>query len=118
MNNNHLSKAREQALKSSCEQRVGSVITLKDKIIAMGHNKQKTHPKAPNAFKHIHGEFDAIMKAPKELLKGSSIYVYRITKGNNQGLSKPCKTCFDFIKKCGIKKVYYSTEFHWETIKL
>lgn len=118
MNTRHLSKARDQALLSSCEQRIGSVITFKDKIISLGYNKQKTHPKSPSPYKHIHGEFDAIMKAPKELLKGSSIYVYRITIGNNQGLSKPCKNCLDFIKKHGIVKIYYSTENHWESIEL
>jgi deoxycytidylate deaminase len=114
----HLNKARDQALKSLCEQRIGSVITLKDKIISMGYNKQKTHPKAPSPFHHIHGEVDAIFKAPKELLKGSTIYVYRITPGNNKGLSRPCKYCLNFIKKCGIVKVYYSTENHWEGIEL
>lgn len=114
----YLNKARDMALKSTCEQRIGSVIVLKDKVIALGCNKQKTHPKSPSPFKHIHGEFDAIMKAPKESLAGSSIYVYRITIGNNQGLSKPCKNCLDFIRKCGIVKVYYSTETFWESIDL
>jgi len=118
MNNRHLNKARDMALLSVCEQRIGSVITLKDKVIAMGYNKNKTHPKAPNAFKHIHSEFDAIIKAPKNLLRGASIYVYRITKGNNRGLSKPCKTCLDFIRKSGIKKVVYSTETYWGVIEL
>ena len=33
-----------------------------------------------------------------------------VVKRTLNSTSKPCRHCLDFLKKCGIKKVYYSYE--------
>ena len=45
------------------------------------------------------------------------MYVIRIGKESMDyptKLSKPCKNCYNYIKKSGIKKVYFSTDYEIE----
>lgn len=44
-------------------------------------------------------------------LSGASIFVYRTKKDKTSAMARPCVTCMELIKACGIKKVYYSTDF-------
>jgi dCMP deaminase len=97
---------------------LGAVIVKGNKIISVGFNKNKTHTKSNHAWKRLHAELCAIIKA-KQDLTGSSIYVYRETKNGNLGLSRPCASCMEAIKEAGINKIYYTTEtgFFEEKIK-
>ena len=89
--------------------KLGAVIVKGNKIISVGFNKNKTHTKSNHAWKRLHAEICAIIKA-KQDLTGCSIYVYRETKNGALGLSKPCPSCFAAIKESGIKTMFYTTE--------
>lgn len=97
--------------------KLGAVIVKGNKVVSVGFNKNKTHTKSNHAWKRLHAEISAIIKA-KQDLTGCSIYVYRETKNGDLGMSKPCPSCFSAIRESGIKIVYYTTEtgFTKETV--
>ena len=89
------------------DHRHGSCITRGNKLISVGCNKKRTHPKSLHRFKHLHAEVSAIVNA-KQDLEGCSIYIYRQIKDGTPSLSRPCDSCMMLIKEVGIKKIYYS----------
>lgn len=99
--------------------RIGAVIAKKNKIISMGINKKKTHPRQVNHYTNIvgssiHAELDAIIRAPHNLLENSTIYVARLLRNNKIGLTKPCKSCIAIFKEYKIKTMVYTTYDSWE----
>jgi len=46
------------------------------------------------------------------------LYVVRINRHNKWNDSRPCFYCVDIMKEHGIQKLTYSTENHYETVKL
>lgn len=93
--------------------RHGAVIVKGGRIISTGINKMKNHP---NVFdsnvalikssSHVHAEIDAIKKVPD--LRGAKIYIARINKNNQTGLSRPCDNCYKKIISSGITKIIYT----------
>lgn len=102
------------------QHKVGSAIVNKNRVVSLGFNKDCTHPKSPHPWKSIHAEFNAILKANRNDLEDSIIYVYRETKNGSPALSRPCKYCMMAIKEAGIKGIFYSTEtmpfFNYEEV--
>ena len=83
------------------------------KIESIGFNSQiKTHTLCHkhNYWKdHIHSEVHAVIKCKRiHLIDGFSLWNIRIDRHGNIRISKPCDRCMEFIKKIGIKKVYYT----------
>lgn len=106
--------------------RVGAAIVLKNKVIAFGQNKNKTHPfqaeyaKRPEAL-YLHAENDAIKNALKRVsvddLRKATLYVARAKKIGTTGrgpfvygLAKPCKGCMGAIGTYELKRVVYTTD--------
>lgn len=101
--------AKKMSLKSNHHQhRIGGVVVNKSKVISLGFNKCKTHPKSNQPFKNIHCELDCILGVDKKLLKGASIYLYRETKEGMPAISKPCKWCEALLRESEIKTVFYT----------
>ena len=94
--------------------KLGSVIVRGSKIVSVGTNKIKTHPRSPHIFGSLHAEAAAILLS-KQDLSGCEIYVYRETKAGVPAMSRPCIYCFPFIKEAGIKKVHYSINGSYKT---
>lgn len=88
--------------------RLGAVIVRGNKIISVGFNKNKTHTKSNHAWKRLHAELSAIIKA-KQDITNCSIYVYRETKNGDLGMARPCESCMEAIREAGINKIFYST---------
>jgi len=86
---------------------LGAVIVSGSKIISVGANKLKTHPKSTHPYQSLHAEMAAIISAHQDLSK-CDIYVYRETKQGVQAMAKPCIYCQTMIKEAGIRTVYYS----------
>lgn len=87
---------------------MGAVIARGNKLVSIGHNKNKTHPKASkHPFQRIHAELSAILNS-REDLRGCDIYVYRETRNGTTGMAKPCIACESLIREVGISRVYYS----------
>lgn len=113
-----IEEAIKMAEKSeSVSHKVGCVITdKKGNIISTGFNNEtKTHPvQAEFAQRvgypeklYLHAEIHALVKCKDE---PHTIYVARLTKGNNIGLAKPCPVCELAIKESGAKVVYYTCD--------
>lgn len=96
--------------------RVGAVIVKGRRIIAGGHNKNKTHTIIRNKLDKfslvdkLHAEMTAILKSRTDL-EGAKIYVLRICTDNQNGtgMSRPCNLCMRLIRGAGIKEIIYTT---------
>jgi pyrimidine deaminase RibD-like protein len=96
--------AEEMAGKSGQYQRHGAVVVQNGKIVSSGFNKSTG--KYPGMHT-LHAEMAAIKMCSSVV--DSHIYVVRI---NNQGLlanSKPCKTCYKYMVKHKVARVWWST---------
>ena len=97
--------------KKEYKSRHGAVIfDKKGNIISKGYNRKRFVPKLKKyGYKYcfLHSETDAIIKAERDDLIGSTLLVIRKgpTKLSN---SKPCIACTSMICETGIKRVFYS----------
>lgn len=105
--------------------RVGCVVVYKNKILSIGWNSMKKtnpwqkkynkyrgyNPDAPGSINTVHAECHALSKIKKIDVDWSKvkIFVYRIKRNGNPGLSRPCEACIKFIKELGIRDIYYTT---------
>ena len=89
--------------------KLGSVIVRGSKIVSVGTNNIKTHPRSPHPYFSLHAETAAILLAKQDLTK-CEIYVYRETKLGMPVMSRPCEYCLPFIKEAGLKKIHYSID--------
>lgn len=97
--------------------KMGCVIAKSNKILGVGYNAMKTHPKSPHAYKSIHAEFMAIVNAGYDI-KGSTVYVFRQQKDGTMAIAKPCSYCWEFLIECGAKEVIYSFEGSYKNERL
>lgn len=89
-----------------------SFVLHKRRIIAVGFNHFKTHPKAKELgymFDDMHSELDAFRKIPKQFLDKKLILVnVRYNKDGKMRMSKPCDTCESWCKEI-FHRIYYTT---------
>lgn len=88
--------------------KMSCIIAHKNKIMSIGFNKYKTHPKSKHPWGYIHAELDAILDNKFADLKGCTAYIYRETNNGEPALAKPCPSCLETLKIAGIKKICYS----------
>jgi len=90
-----------------------SLVIHKKRIIAVGFNHFKSHPKAKElgyTFDEMHSELDAYRKIPKNLLGKKLILVNaRYNKFGQMRMSKPCVTCESWCREI-FSKIYYTTD--------
>jgi len=102
------------AEKSQHQFRLGVVVALGSRIMALGINKYRTHPRQMNwrtndFANSVHAELDAILSCP--YIEGATIYVARILRNGDVSMAKPCKICQKIIKSAGIKRVVYQNGY-------
>lgn len=95
-------------------------IINKGKIVSIGWNNQKTHPKnlqfnyksqdGKNICKEVglHSELAAILKYGKEDLSNHIFVNIRIGKDGKPKIARPCNGCFSAINQFGYKKLFYT----------
>jgi deoxycytidylate deaminase len=100
---------------------LGCIVVDKHRIISSGHNsKTKCHrlqaeldqkyfgteSKGP-----VHAELDALLPLlnRRTELSNAILYIYREDKQQHLAMARPCPRCMSLIKKCGIKKIKYTT---------
>lgn len=108
----------------------GAVVVYRGKIVGRGYNKYCVENKNKVNRWSVHAEVDAINNAlrkisPNDLRKSSLIVVRKLKEGSQIpnketltksqnlisqeiGYSAPCKHCYNFILRNGIKTCYYS----------
>jgi deoxycytidylate deaminase len=114
---NPIKKARKESRKSDhTKHKLGASIVKNGKIISSGFNHhRKTNPQIKAIggceLKTVHAEMDSIFKLKnKELLRGSTVAVYREKKDGSLGCARPCPICMNFLRFYGVKKIIYTTE--------
>jgi len=113
LNYKYVNEAIKEAKKSEfsyvngSSYRLGAIVIKNGKIIGRGYNCKTTN----DIFKllgykfSIHAEALSLVRAKKD---GDTIIVVRILKDNSLSMAMPCKKCYKFIKKCGIKTIVFS----------
>lgn len=87
--------------------RMGAVLVSGNRVLSVGVNKNKTHPKSNNIWRTIHAELDCAFGVDADDLHGTTLYVARIKKDGSFGISRPCAFCACFLRDSGIRRVYY-----------
>lgn len=112
--NRYLDIAKNLALSSTVNKyRHGAVIVKGGRVISTGINKMKNHPSVFDddvdlikSSAHVHAEIDAIKKVSD--LRGAKIYIARVNKNGQTGLSRPCDKCYKNITAAGITRIIYT----------
>jgi deoxycytidylate deaminase len=100
--------------------RVIAILTIKNRIISVGMNQNRTHPFQAKYSKNskaifLHAENCAINLVKDLDLSKATLYVARakrfyVASPFILGLAKPCEGCQKSIKRFGIKRIIYTIE--------
>lgn len=121
-----MKRFRMAKIASSCSDynpSIGCAIYRGNKLVSIGFNKKKSHPKLANSdrFYSLHAEMSALLNA-KQDVSGCTMYVYREFRGNGKpALAKPCTNCMPSIIEAKISRVVYTdntNELGYSIIKL
>ena len=118
----HFNKAKQVALVSDYRKiHIGCIAVYQGKLVGIGCNCNKTHPtqKYYNKYRiqsdellpKLHAEINCINQIKHLDINFSKVklYIYRIRKDQDYGISRPCPSCMAAIKDLGIKQIYYTT---------
>lgn len=105
-----MEQAKNEALKSTMNQKHGAILFKGTEIIETGYNYNFGNLIFHNKYS-VHAEADVILNAirSKKRIKNTNLIVVRISKTGQFVNSKPCKNCSNFIKANEIINTYYST---------
>ena len=107
---------------SDHRQKLGCAVVYKHRVISTGYNSHtKCHSLQARLDKErygqdtpgrLHAETAALLPFIQNNinLSGASIYIYRQHKDGSLAISKPCPSCMKLIKRCGIRRIYYSSD--------
>lgn len=93
-----------------CYYQLCALVVKRNRVISVGYNNPKTHPLANTKMKQLHAEMDAIIGCTKAELDGAEIVVVRARRDGKVGMAKPCRACDDFIRRVGLRRVYYTVD--------
>lgn len=115
----YLKLARELSRKSTHHTyRLGCVIVKSNRVVGVGYNQLKSHPKSPDAWKTMHAEFHAILGVKPHELQGGVAYTFRETKCGKWALARPCKSCEKMLSSCGLKSVVHTINDSYSVLEL
>lgn len=127
MNIQHYLSLAENACKFSdnTRTRVGCVLVYRGSVISVGWNPESKgspiqkemnvlrgkYTESPNFVSRVHAEIMAIARVKYMFIDWSrvSVFVCRILKDGTRELAKPCAACEGYMRKFGIRDVYYTT---------
>lgn len=114
-----------EAQDAAAGKRLSALLVMKNDIVAVGHNKMKTHPfqkqfASMSDALFLHAETDTILNALRSCdtsdLAKTTMYVLRLKRPDThsktfiRGMAKPCVGCQRCISTFGIKNVFYTTD--------
>lgn len=118
----YFSAAKAVSELSDHKHKIGATVVLKHRIVSSACNSDcKTHPlqKRYNRIRFVedtphkcHAELLALLPLIKDGvdLSNASIFTYRQHRNGILACARPCKSCMELIKDCGITKIFYTTE--------
>lgn len=98
-----------------------AMIVKRNRVLSIGYNSNKTNPIMDTRMQQLHAECDAIIRCHPDDLCGADIVVARTRSYMYPGLAKPCSFCQAMLTRCGVRKVYYTTNVNsseYEDIEL
>jgi len=99
-----------------------SFIMNKKKILSIGTNNMKTHPKnlkfnfvnkyndPINDLVGTHSELNALIKLGLEDCTGLVLVNTRVNRNGTIDFSKPCRGCLDMLQRLNFKKVFFTNK--------
>lgn len=119
MKNKFFDLARKLSKKSDHPKfKLGCVVVRGNKIVSIGFNQLKTHPKSVTPYRQLHAELNAILDRDTELLRGCTVYTYREHRDGTLAPSRPCQYCQAALAAVGIRQVFFTDEGGYKTVLL
>lgn len=89
--------------------RFGTILVKRRKVLSVGINRPKdSHTMSKHyRFHSVHAEVDCLIGVPQNKIPGTTMYVYRFSRGGKPGISKPCELCEEILRDYGVRDVYY-----------
>ena len=111
-----MNRTLHYASQSECHQRHGAIVVKSGRVISTSCNKNNNNPAhfCDDLFndhrKYIstHAEVAALKGVSPDQAKGAVVYVGRLLRSGEPGLSKPCPECTKVLNDMGVKKVVYT----------
>lgn len=112
-----LRKTYEQTFTSDIRFPTAAILTQGNRIISIGVNRNKTHPKQKERINYLgqcygkhrpHAEADCLIRANYNSIAGGTLYVARRKQNADFGLAKPCKVCESLLREYEIRRVFYT----------
>lgn len=117
----YLIESQNIAKKSPLSHKCCALLIYRGKIIAFGFNKYSQNYMSDSLENHkfmkhsIHAEEMCIINALKkysiDVIRKSTLLVFKYTKTGQLTHSIPCKSCTDIICKYKIKRIFYASIF-------
>ena len=102
----HFNLAAKLASCSEHDKRHGAVIAKGSRVLGMGVNSKKTHPRSTKVGHTIHAELAAVISSGGHI-DGATLYSARVLKSGQLANSKPCAHCMALLSKHRIRAVVY-----------
>ncbi len=99
------------AVDSDVTHQLCSLVVKKNRVLSVGYNSPKTHPMSDTKMQQLHAEMHAVLKCPEGDLRGADVVVARARSEGKAGLARPCEVCQGILKRCGVRRVYYTTNW-------
>lgn len=104
------------ASQSECHQRHGAIVVKSGRVISTSCNKNNNNPahfcddlfNEHRKYISTHAEVAALKGVSPDQAKGAVVYVGRLLRSGEPGLSKPCPECTKVLNEMGVKKVVYT----------
>ena len=104
------------ALNNDRAKRHVSLILVRNKVISIGTNQLKSHPKAKKIgyrYDEVHSELDALLRCKER--QNLELFNFRFNRFADARLSRPCSLCTPWCKLI-FDKIYYSTPTGFERL--
>jgi cytidine deaminase len=86
---------------------MGALLTRAGRIISIGINSHKSHPKM-GLVKTLHAEVSCLIGVRYQDLSGATMYVSRVNKNGKIGMAKPCTICQAVLAEYNVRRIYYT----------
>lgn len=112
-NSSFLLLAQAESLKSIHNHKIGCVLVKSSRVLATGFNQVRLKSiglRYTRWISSLHAERDCLSKLDKELIPGTTLYIYREDKSGKSALARPCSQCRYMLEELGVKKIVYTID--------
>ena len=93
--------------------RHGAILVRGPKILSTGINQGSFNSLAARfhlvpQHASLHAEIACILGIDRSILEKADLYVLRLNRSNQIGLSKPCDVCQKALRHVGIRRIFYT----------